>query len=84
MEGAVDEGVDGCRGTAEEEDGFLQVLAQLLAGVEEHEDDHGDVVRSPADQESEDDDHCDHQRFDLGLPQDFLPRIVDGRMGHPL
>ena len=77
MEGAVNERVDGCCGTAEEEDGFLQFLAQLLAGIQEHEDDHRDVVRSPADQEGEDNDHCDHERLELGFAQYFLSCVVD-------
>lgn len=79
VEGSVDERIDGCRGAAKEEDRLLQVAAHLLAGIEEHEDEHGDVVWGPADEEGADDDHRDQEGPDFRFPQDLLPGVFDGR-----
>lgn len=76
MEGPVDEGVKrGCAGSEEEHEG-LQVLPQFLARLQEDEDDHGDVVGGPADNEGEDDDDGHHEGLDLGLVQDLVAGVL--------
>lgn len=78
MKHAVDERVDHCRRTPEEEDPRLELLGQLIIGVEEDEDDHHTVVGRPAHDKREHDDHGDHERFHLGFVQKLPPRVVHG------
>ncbi|GFW69340.1 hypothetical protein TNCV_486891 [Trichonephila clavipes] len=72
VEGPVDEGIDHGSGASEEENESLQVLAELFIRLHEDEYDHGDIVGGPTYDESENDDHGDHEGFDFGLVEDLV------------
>lgn len=78
MERPVDEGVEDGRRAAEEEDDFVQPLADLIVCVEEHRDDHADVVGGPAKDEGAHDDDGDPQGLDFGLAENLAAGVHEG------
>lgn len=73
LEGAINQWIYERVGHAEEEDARLQVFAEPLVGIGEHEYEHHRVVGRPADDERRNYHHRDPQRLHLRFVYQLLP-----------